>query len=140
MNLTEHLQLIQSSPSARELEKRFQETLRLYRWRTQGRIIRAVQRRGAELVAASPAGFYVPQLGRRRRMWLCGEEYSVGYGQNSTGERYSWEYAKQWALSTMRKHKVPPATAKHIMDWWGHYPHRALQYAERWYKRRKGAA
>lgn len=51
---------------------------------------------GRRICAAHPLGFYIPLVGERRKLTVCGETYRVGYGQNGAGERYAWHGAQSW--------------------------------------------
>jgi hypothetical protein len=130
------LAIIARAPTVSSLERAFQATCRSHPYRpfTLGdRLIAAAMRaRGSALVAADPVGFYVPQIGERRRLQLCGETYRVGSGQNGPGERYVWTYAEHWANGLLHEHGAPREVRKAIWSWCGSYPHRALAAARRW--------
>lgn len=97
------------------------------KWRA---ISAARVKRGDEICAAHPHGAYVPRFGARRRMTCCGENRSVGYGGNSTGERYAWHGAKTWAVSVMMRHGLGRRAAHRVWGCAGDYPHRALPIVE----------
>lgn len=142
MKLSEHLEKFGLSMSPADLEVRMQAAHKAFPSspldRTWKRIKRAMETRGEELRALSPAGRFVPHIGPRRKMSLCGQTYSIGYGGNSTGERYAWHYAEEWAVGVLVEGGMPEETARRIWSWCRRYPHRALEIAEEWYEKQKG--
>lgn len=81
--------------------------------------------RAIELADMLPEGRFLPRIGPRRKLTIGGATYSVGYGGNSTGERYAWCAAKEWTRERLRAGGVPDPTITQVLDWWG-WPHRAL--------------
>lgn len=69
---------------------------------------------------------FVPTLGARNTLSVCGETYKVGYGQNAAGSRYVWAAAKSFYMKTVIRHGLDKDTASTIWQWWGRYPHRCI--------------
>lgn len=127
MGLTEYLDGMQAATTAAELEAAIQvEYKHLYHGRTWSRIGKVRIQAGERIVAAHPNGRFVPRFGAGRRLTVCGETYKVGVGQNSTGVRYVWHYAQQWAESVLRANGFTMRAAYAIWDNAFGYPHRAL--------------
>ncbi len=57
---------------------------------------------------------------------MCDRVYHVGYGQNSAGERWAWHAAESFIKKALRENGMDEEITKSILDWWLHYPHRAL--------------
>ena len=138
MKLSEHLALIEKVETPDEMDSRLEAAYKDFPGgilgRTWVRIKRARWAGGDAMVLKSPAGPYVPTLGRRRLLSLCGQTYSVGYGGNSTAERYSWLHAKQWSVNLLTAQGISEETAESIWSWHSSFPHRALRIAEEWLK------
>ncbi len=86
--------------------------------------------RGEAICDVHPHGAFVPRIGPRRRLTACGETYSAGFGQNSTGERYVWHGAECWAVDVLMRHGLGRRAAHRIWGLAGSYPHRALPIVE----------
>ncbi|MBL0928543.1 MAG: hypothetical protein IBJ15_00230 [Alphaproteobacteria bacterium] len=97
-----------------------------YHGRTWRRICEARIDAGERICAAHPHGVFVPRLGPGRVLSLCGQTYRVGRGGNSTGVRYCWHAAGEWAMALLRKHGFSVTAAHRLWDGWHDYPHRAL--------------
>jgi hypothetical protein len=127
MTLTEYLDGLRTAKTADELEAAcqadFKHTFSGPTWR---RICNVRIEAGKRVVAAHPNGRFVPHLGPRHALTVCGETYKVGYGQNSTGVRYVWYYAKEWAWGVLIEHGFSKRAAAAIWDCAFDYPHRAL--------------
>jgi hypothetical protein len=131
MNLTEYLDRLRAAVTADQLEAAIQaEFKHPFSGPTWSRICKVQREAGNRIVAAHPNGKFVPQCGPRRRLTLCGETYGVGYGQNSTGERYVWTYAEEWAVKVLRERGFSIRAAHLIWDHSFDYPHRALACVE----------
>jgi hypothetical protein len=133
MSLTQYLDGMQSASTAAELEVAIQAASRAkppfkhpYSGPTWSRICTVRKEAGKRICAAHPNGKFVPRLGPRHLLTVCGETYSVGYGQNSTGVRYCWHYAKEWSHGVLAKHGFSKRAAARIWDTAFDYPHRAL--------------
>lgn len=142
MTLDEHLAALAAAPDAVALEAAFQAAIadfpmfrrrgwQLVRSRLAIRIDEAMRQRGRALCDTHPHGHLIPRIGPRRLLTCCGESYRVGYGGNSTGERYCWHAAKGWAVGLMKRAGLSQRAAYSVWDSWSDYPHRALQAAER---------
>lgn len=81
---------------------------------------------GRRICAAHPLGFYIPLVGERRKLTVCGETYRVGYGQNGAGERYAWHGAQSWVQSVQVRHGLSRRATYAIWDTALDYPHRAI--------------
>lgn len=132
MKLREHLVTIERASTTEELERAAQAAWKGYSCvtRTGERITRAVHARGREIAAASPHAHLIPFLGNRRRLVLCGETYSVGYGQNGAGGRYVWHYAKEWMKRKLIAAGLADDAVDGVISWWASFPHRALASIE----------
>lgn len=133
MKLTEYLDGMQAASTAAELETAIQAAGRAkppfkhpFSGPTWSRICNVRKEAGERICAAHPNGKFVPHLGSRHRLTVCGETYSVGYGQNSTGVRYCWHYAKEWACEVLARRGFSKRAATQIWDTAFDYPHRAL--------------
>jgi len=82
---------------------------------------------GRRICAAHPHGFYIPLVGERRKLTVCGETYRVGYGQNGAGERWVWNGAQSWARTLQMQNGLSRRATYDIWDAAPHYPHRALE-------------
>ena len=132
MKLREHISDMRAAHDCDLLEGSFQAAIKaypMYGGRTWARIHRVMRERALELCQTHPAGFLVPRIGTRRRMVVCGSTYAVGYGQNGAGERYTWEYAKNFAVQALVEEGVAAPDADLVWEWANTYPHRALQIA-----------
>lgn len=128
MKLSEHLQTIRSAEDSEALEEAFRATFEFRSPRTKERLRRAVFERGLELCSYAEHGSLVPRWeSRRRRLHVAGENYRVVHGGNSTGIRYAWHDATEWARGVLRHRGIDEETINAILDWWRDYPHRALQ-------------
>jgi hypothetical protein len=131
MMLSEYLDGMRAAATDKELEAAIQAPFKhSFSGQTWSRICKVRREAGLRICAAHPNGRFVPMVGPRRRLTICGREYGVGYGQNSTGERYVWTYAQNWAVEVLREHGFGIRAAHLIWDNCGGYPHRALQCVE----------
>lgn len=129
MKLAEYLDGLRSATTAEELEQALQADFKhVYHGRTWSRICNVRIEAGNRIVAAHPHGFYIPRFGERRQLTVCGDSYKVGRGYNSTGGRYSWHYAGEWAKEVLIHNGFSKRAANRLWDsnWW-EYPHRALK-------------
>ena len=128
---------VNAAKTSEDLEFRFQEFL--VAWRNRGnrsvdKLTRdIVEQRGRELAGLSPLGRFIPAFGPRRALTVCGEKYTVAKGGNSTGVRYAWCYAKEWAVEVMKKNDFPfdDDVLNIVWSWALSYPHRALLAMEK---------
>ncbi|MCA0214776.1 MAG: hypothetical protein LCH79_16555 [Proteobacteria bacterium] len=131
MTLTQYLAGIEGATTAEELEAAIQAPFKhAYHGRTWARISRARVERGEAICTAHPLGRFVPHLGDRRQLTVCGETYKVARGYNSTGVRYSWHYAKEFAVGVLMRNGLSQRAAHAVWDQWGNYPHRCLETIE----------
>lgn len=130
---TEYLAGMEAATSAAELEAAIQAPFEHpYRGRAWDRICEVRIRKGYELVAAHPLARFVPRFsgGRSRTLTVCGETYKVGRGGNSTGVRYAWHYAGEWAKEILRRNGFTTRAAERVWDMGRQYPHRILAVVE----------
>lgn len=127
MKLEEYLAGMEAAQTCEELEAAIHMPFRhTYRGRTWNRICKVRIVAGERIVAANPNGRFVPHFGAGRRLTVCGESYRVGRGGNSTGVRYSWHHAGEWAMAILRREGFSIRAAHRIWDGWDQYPHRCL--------------
>jgi hypothetical protein len=128
MKLTEFLDGMRSATTAEELERAIQADYKHpFRGPTWSRICNVRIEAGERICDIHPDGKFVPRLGKRRALTVCGETYSVGYGQNGAGERYIWHYAKDWAFGVLASHGFSKRACAAIWGCAFDYPHRALE-------------
>lgn len=94
--------------------------------------------RGRQLAETVEVGRFLPRFEARRRITIDGETRSVGYGGNSTGERYVWTYAEEWAAEVLADRGIPPEVIRETLQCWG-WPHRALRALIKWDRQRPAA-
>lgn len=132
IRLSDYLAGLERATTAAELDAAIKAPFKhLFRGPVWSRICNVRIRRGVEIVQAHPLGRYVPQFGERRVLTVCGEPMRVPRGGNSTGVRYVWHGAGEWAMNILRREGFT-VTASHRM-WdggWNDYPHRCLSIAE----------
>lgn len=132
MKLAEYLDGMRAATTAEELEAAIQAPFKhAFRGRTWSAICDVRREVGNRIVASHPLGKYVPQFGSRRILMICEDTYKVGRGQNSTGVRYVWEYARIWARDVLMRNGFSRRAAYRICDGdWFSYPHRSLSTVE----------
>ncbi|WP_448952187.1 hypothetical protein [Labrys neptuniae] len=131
MNLTEYLDGMRVATSAEELEAAIKAPFKhSFRGRTWSQICKVRIEKGNEICAAHAHGRFVPIFGPRGLITLCGETYRMGHGQNSTGVRYIWHYAKTWAIEVLARNGFSQRAAYAVWDECGDYPHRCLKRIE----------
>jgi hypothetical protein len=127
MTINEYIASFEAAQTADQLEAAIQawsdHPWHGPRWR---KICQARIAAGERICRAHENGFYVPMIGPRRKLEVCGETRGVGYGQNGAGERYVWTNARQWAVAVLKKNGISQRAAHQIWDRVGNYPHRAL--------------
>lgn len=127
MKLTKYLDGMRAATTAEELEAALQADFKhSYRGRTWSQICKVREEVGLAICAAHPNGRFVPMWGPGRKMTMFGETYRVGRGGNSTGVRYAWRYAGEWAMGLMRQNGLPVRASHRVWANWGQYPHRCL--------------
>lgn len=130
MKLDEYLDGMRAAATVEELEAAIQAPFKhSFRGRTWSRICDVRIAKGYELVDAHPRGRFVPRYAgaRSRRLTLCGEEYRVGRGWNSTGVRYCWHAAGCWAMAILQREGFSVRASHRIWEGWSQYPHRVLK-------------
>lgn len=133
INLTAYLSGLSSAKTAEELEDAVRADFKHpFSGPTWSRIYKVRIEAGNRICVAHPHGHYVPRFegGRSRKLTICGQTYSVGRGGNSTGVRYAWHYAGDWAKGLLIENGFSVRAAYRIWESWGDYPHRALAIVE----------
>jgi len=126
MNLRQYLDGIHAATTADELEAALQAPFRHpFHGRTWSAICKARIERGAAICAVHPNGRFVPRMDGRS-LSVCGETYRVGRGYNSTGARYVWHSAGEFAKAVLKRNGLSSRAATRIWGCWGSYPHRCL--------------
>lgn len=127
MTLTEFLDGMRQASTADDLERAIQAPHdHPFQGRIWSRICKVRIEAGERICDADPNGRFVPRFGPRRRLTVCGEEYRVATGGNSTGVRYAWTYAEEWATRVLRENGFSKRAAHMVWGCAFDYPHRAL--------------
>jgi hypothetical protein len=130
MTLNEYLDGMVAASIVAELEAAIRAPFKhTYRGRSWARICRVARERGVALCDAHPAGQYVPRL-NGKVLTVCSESYRVGRGYNSTGLRYVWHAAGEFAKGVLRRNGLSTRAASRIWDGCLDYPHRCLAIVE----------
>lgn len=125
--LAAYLDGMRGAATAAELEAAIQVPFaHTYRGPKWSKICAVRIQRGVEICDQHPLGRFVPRLGKRHALTVCGETYRVGYGQNSTGVRYCWHYAETFAIGVLIANGLSRRAAHRVWDCWNDYPHRCL--------------
>jgi hypothetical protein len=132
MKLADFLNGLRAATSAAELEAAIQADFKHpFHGPTWSKICNVRIAKGIEICDAHPLGKFVPRFGPGRKLTVCGETYKVGRGGNSTGVRYAWHYAGEWAMSILRREGFSVQAANRIWEGWRDYPHRCLAIVEK---------
>ena len=131
MKLSEYLDGMGRASTADELEAAVQAPHKhFFIGKTWSRISNVRIAEGKRICDAHPNGRFVPRFGPHRRLTVCGESYRVWIGGNSTGVRYAWTYAQEWAEGVLRDNGFSMRAAHAVYEWAFEYPHRALRAVE----------
>lgn len=131
MKLTDYLDGMRAATTAKELEAAIQAPFKhSFRGRTWSTICKVRIEAGNRICEAHPHGDYVPRFGPGRVLTVRGESYKVGRGQNSTGVRYVWHSAGEWAKDVLKHAGLSTRAAHRIWEGWSDYPHRCLPIVE----------
>lgn len=131
MKLSEYLGGLRQASTAEELEAAIQAPYKhAFHGRTWTTICKVRTDVGNAIVAAHPLGKFVPRM-IGRRLTVVGETYGVSRGGNSTGVRYAWHAAGEFAKSVLKRHGFTTRAASRIWDSWSDYPHRCLAVVEK---------
>lgn len=133
MKLAEFLDGMRNATTCEELQaaitnKDFSNPFRGPTW---AKICKVRIEAGYRLVEAHEHGQFVPRFGPGRKLQVCGETCGVGRGHNSTGVRYVWHSAGEWAMSVMRKNGLSIRASHRVWDGWKDYPHRCLSVIDK---------
>lgn len=132
MKLSDYLDGIRNATTANELQAAITADFKhSYSGPTWTKICTARVEAGYRLVDDHPHGRFVPRFGQRRKLQVCGETCGVGRGHNSTGVRYVWDSAGEWAMSVMRKNGLSIRASHLVWDGWKDYPHRCLDIIDK---------
>jgi hypothetical protein len=127
MKLPEYLDGMASATTAAELEAAIRApSEHRFSGPTWRRICKVRIEAAHRICDAHPHGRFVPRFGTRRLLTVCGETFRVGHGQNSTGIRYAWHDAQQWAEQVLRDNGLSRRAAYGVWSTAFDYPHRAL--------------
>ncbi|MES3041845.1 MAG: hypothetical protein V4730_11940 [Pseudomonadota bacterium] len=127
MKLTEYLDGINRADTAEALEAAIQAPFKhAFHGPTWSRICKARIARGKAICAASQHARFIPQFDARRQLSVCGETYKVGRGGNSTGIRYAWCSAEDFAIDVLKRNGLSQRAAHLIWGEWSSYPHRTI--------------
>jgi hypothetical protein len=131
IKLSQYLEGIRSAVSIEEMEAAIQAPHKhAYHGPTWTKICKVRIEAGVRICASHPHGHFVPRL-IGRKITVADESYSVGRGGNSTGIRYAWHSAGEFAKSVLKRHGFTTRAASRIWDCWHDYPHRCLAIVER---------
>ncbi len=130
--LDRYLNEMRSAQDGQELENIIQrEPSHSFRGAIWNRICDVRIEVGLRIVDEHPLGHLVPRFVKKSRtLTLCGRSYKVPRGGNSTGVRYSWHYAGEWAKKILQENGISVRASHLIWDTWNDYPHRALEIIE----------
>lgn len=131
MKLADYLDGLRAATTAEELEAALQAPfIHAYHGRVWNQISKVREDVGFAICARHPHGRFVPTWGPGRKMTLFGETYRVARGGNSTGVRYAWHAAGQWAMGLMQREGLTVRASHRVWDTWAQYPHRCLAIIE----------
>lgn len=127
MKLTEYLDGLRAARTASELDDAIRVPFKhLYHGRTWTTICKVRMERARAIIDEHAHRPFVPRI-QGRTVTVCGETYGTGKGMNSTGVRYVWHSAGQFAKDVLRRNGFSQRAASRI---WsaasGDYPHRCL--------------
>lgn len=132
MRLAEYLDGMRSATTAEELEVALQAPFKHpFHGRVWTQISKVREEVGLAICAGHPNGRFVPTWGPGRKMTLFGETYRVARGGNSTGVRYAWHAAGEWAMGLMRREGLSVRASYRVWENWQQYPHRCLPVIEK---------
>ena len=133
VKLSEYLEGMRSARDAAELEAAIQVPFKhSFRGRTWSQICKVRIEAGDRIVAEHPHKYYIPHFGERRLLTCCGETCKVGRGHNSTGVRYVWHNAGEWAQARLRENGFGIRAAHRLWEsGWNDYPHRCIGLVEK---------
>lgn len=132
MKLKDYLAGIQAAATAADLEAAIQAPFKhAFHGRTWAQICKARIERGQAIVLAHPNGQYVPFIGPRRVLSVCGETYKMAVGRNGAGARYAWHYAKTFAAEVLMRNGLSRTASHLLLDGFSDYPHRCLATVEK---------
>jgi hypothetical protein len=133
VTLAEYLEGVQAAETAADLEVAIRAPFKhAYHGPTWSRIQAATTAQGLAICDAHPDGRFVPRFGKHRMLMVCGEAFKVGRGQNSTGVRYCWHYATEFAREVLLRNGLTQTAARDVLGQWSDYPHRCLSTIEKW--------
>jgi len=133
MRLSDYLSGMQAAQTAQELEAAIQAPYKhAFSGPTWTRISKVRVERGLAICADHPLGHLVPKM--VGRVLMVGDKaHMVGRGQNSTGVRWAWTSAMEFAVAHMRADGVTQRAAHLVWDAWAsQYPHRCLAVLQTW--------
>lgn len=127
MNLTEYLDGLRAARTALELDAAVRAPFKhSYHGRTWATICKVRVERARVIIDEHVHSKFVPRI-QGRTVTVCGETYGMGKGMNSTGVRYVWHSAGQFAKDVLRRNGFSQRAASRIwQEASGDYPYRCL--------------
>ncbi len=130
IKLSEYLCGLRQATTVNELEDAIQAPFKhSFHGRTWAAICKVRIEAGNAICANHPNGKFVPRM-IGKKLVVAGESYGVGRGGNSTGIRYTWHSAGDFAKSVLKQNGFTTRAASRIWDSWAQYPHRCLSVVE----------
>lgn len=130
MNLSTYLNGLRAAKTAAQLDSAILAPYaHSFKGRSWAAICKVRIECGVAICDAHPNGRFVPRL-EGGTLTVCGEHYRVGRGHNSTGIRYVWHAAREFANDVLRRNGLSRRAASRILERWNGYPHRCLAIIE----------
>lgn len=128
MKLSEYLDGLRAARKVSELEIAIRAPFKhSYHGRTWTAICKVRMERARAIIVEHAHRQFVPRIDGRS-VTVCGETYGMGRGMNSTGVRYVWHSAGQFAKDVLRRNGFSQRAASRIWsEASGDYPHRCLE-------------
>lgn len=127
MNLTDYLDGMRAARTASELEAAIRAPFKhSFKGRTWATIRKIIMERALAICDEHRDRHFVPRLDGRS-LTVCGETYRMGRGMNSTGVRYVWHVAGEFAKDVLQRNGFSRRAASRIWsEASGDYSHRCL--------------
>lgn len=131
MNLIDYLDGMRAARTASELDAAIRAPFKhSFRGRTWAAICKVRMERALAIIGEHAHQHFVPRIDGRT-LTVCGETHRIGKGMNSTGVRYAWHGAGQFAKDALRRNGFSQRAACRIWsEASGDYPHRCLAIIE----------
>ncbi len=126
MKLNDYLEGLRAAQTAAELDLALCASFKhSFSGRTWATIRKTRLEHGLAICDKHQHGLLVPRLDGRL-LTVCGESYRVGRGMNSTGARYVWHSAGEFAKGVLLRNGLSRRAASRIWGSCSDYPHRCL--------------